>query len=449
MVLNGKTSEWKDVLAGVPQGSVLGPLFFLIFINDLCDNLNSDVRLFADDTSLFSVVENEITGADELNRDLEKVRLWAWQWKMQFNTDKTEEVIFSTKLAKIAHPPLMLGTDVVKRVNEHKHLGMIFDSKLNFQSHIRAAILKARRGIGLIRYLSKYVSRNILNLTYKLYVRPHLDYGDILYHRYDPDMRLGFTQKLEQTQYSAALAVSGAWRGTDRQRLYNELGWETLYSRRWYRRLCHFFNLKNNQSPEYLFNQIPAERRTNYDLRNQRIYAPSVSRTVRFSNTYFSNAPYEWNLLDGDIRSSKSIAEFKRKLLSKIRPTENSVYNIYDIEGVRILTKLRLKFSALNEHRFRHRFNIVSPLCNCGTANEDSKHFFLHCPMYYHLRRNLLGQLSEILNMDTVNFDDDVVSSLILYGNSELPYIVNRMILEATLEYIKSSRRFASLDYEN
>ena len=56
MVLNGKTSEWKGVLAGVPQGSVLGPLFFLIYINDLCDNLNSDVRLFADDTSLFSVI---------------------------------------------------------------------------------------------------------------------------------------------------------------------------------------------------------------------------------------------------------------------------------------------------------------------------------------------------------------------------------------------------------
>lgn len=89
-------------------------------------------------------------------------------------------------------------------------------------------------------------------------------------------MRLGFTQKLEQTQNSAELAVSGAWRGTDRQRLYNELGWETLYSRRRYRRLCNFFNIKNNQSPEYLFNQIPAERRTNYDLRNQRIYANRI-----------------------------------------------------------------------------------------------------------------------------------------------------------------------------
>ena len=63
-----------------------------------------------------------------------------------------------------------------------------------------------------------------------------------IYHRYDPEMRLGFTQKLEQTQYSAALAVSGAWKGTHRQRLYNELGWESLYSTRWYRRLRHFFS---------------------------------------------------------------------------------------------------------------------------------------------------------------------------------------------------------------
>ena len=91
----------------------------------------------------------------------------------------------------------------------------------------------------------------------------------------------------------------------------------------------------------------------------------------------------------------------------------------------------------------------LSPLCNCGTANEDTEHFLLHCPTFYHLRRNLLGQLSEILSMDVSNFDDDFVSSLMLYGNSELPYIVNRMILEATLEYIKSSRRFVSLDYEN
>ena len=95
------------------------------------------------------------------------------------------------------------------------------------------------RGIGMIKCLSKYVCREVLEQIYKLYVRPHLDYGDIIYHKHDPEMHLHFTQKLEQTQYSAALAVTGAWRGTSRQKLYDELGWETLYHRRWYRRLCH------------------------------------------------------------------------------------------------------------------------------------------------------------------------------------------------------------------
>ena len=118
--------------------------------------MNCEVKLFANDTSLFSVIESEIVDAEKLNRDLEKIRIWAWQWKMQFNADKAEEVIFSTKRTRVVHPPLTLGNDEIKLKNEHKHLGMILDSKLNFQNHIRAAILKARRGIGLIRYRSTF-----------------------------------------------------------------------------------------------------------------------------------------------------------------------------------------------------------------------------------------------------------------------------------------------------
>ena len=101
----------------------------------------------------------------------------------------------------------------------------------------------------MIRLLSKHVARDVFDQIYKLYVRPHLDYGDIVYHRCDPEMRLKFTQRLERTQYSDALAVAGAWRDTNRQRLYEELGWKSLYHRRWYRRLCHFFNLVKSQSP--------------------------------------------------------------------------------------------------------------------------------------------------------------------------------------------------------
>ena len=82
--------------------------------------------------------------------------------------------------------------------------------------------------------MSKYVSRDVLDQMYKLYVRPPLDFGDIIYHKVDPELSLDFTKKLEATQYSAALAVSGAWRGTSKCKLYEELGWENLYHRRWY-----------------------------------------------------------------------------------------------------------------------------------------------------------------------------------------------------------------------
>ena len=126
--------------------------FFLVYIDDLVENVNCDVKMFADDTSLFSVVEDERRSANELNADLDRVQLWAWQWKMQFNENKTEEVIFSCKKRKPFHPHLLLGNDEVERKSEHKHLGMKLDSKLNFLSHIKEAIGKARRGIGMVNF---------------------------------------------------------------------------------------------------------------------------------------------------------------------------------------------------------------------------------------------------------------------------------------------------------
>ena len=112
-------------------------------------------------------------------------------------------------------------------------------------------------------------------------------FGTREYHRFDPEMHLEITKKLEQVQYSVALAVTGTWRGTSRQKLYEELGWETLYHRRWYRRLTHFFCLRRSKSPEYLFNEIPREHQLTYNLRNPSAYEQPAARTVRFSNTYF------------------------------------------------------------------------------------------------------------------------------------------------------------------
>ena len=92
-VLNGQASNWGDILAGVPQGSILGPLFFLVYINDLTENLKCNVKLFADDTSLFTVVQDSNTAASDMNHDLELVRKWANDWRMSFNPDPTKQAV--------------------------------------------------------------------------------------------------------------------------------------------------------------------------------------------------------------------------------------------------------------------------------------------------------------------------------------------------------------------
>ena len=100
VVLNGQVSTWKNINAGVPQGSILGPLLFLIYINYLTEGLTTNVKLFADDTSLFSVVHDIQTYANDLNKDLKLINNWVFQWKMNFNPDPTaqaHEVIFSRK----------------------------------------------------------------------------------------------------------------------------------------------------------------------------------------------------------------------------------------------------------------------------------------------------------------------------------------------------------------
>ena len=117
VVLNGQVSQWTNIQAGVRQGSILGPLLFFIYINDLSDDLSTNTKLFADDTSLFSIVRDINTSAAHLNNDLRKVRNWAFQWKMSFNPDSSkqaQEVIFSRKYQKISHPSIYFNNNPIE-----------------------------------------------------------------------------------------------------------------------------------------------------------------------------------------------------------------------------------------------------------------------------------------------------------------------------------------------
>ena len=149
VVLDGKESEWEQMMSGVPQGSVLGPLLFLIYINDLTDNISSSIKLFADDSFIFSRVRDVNTTHEQIVKDLETITRWAYQWKMRFNPDITKqaiEVIFTSKYKKLVHPPLDFNGVPVARECSTKHLGVILDERLTFREHIKEAIIKAKKG---------------------------------------------------------------------------------------------------------------------------------------------------------------------------------------------------------------------------------------------------------------------------------------------------------------
>ena len=126
VVIPGAKSDWNYIRAGVPQGSIIGPLLFLLYINAIVKDIGSNIRLFADDTSLYIIVENPEVAADILNTDLAKVAAWAKTWLVTFNALKTDSLLISRKHNQALHPPVYMQDQPVKEVHVHKHLGLYF-----------------------------------------------------------------------------------------------------------------------------------------------------------------------------------------------------------------------------------------------------------------------------------------------------------------------------------
>ena len=441
VVLNGQCSSWENIKAGVPQGSILGPLLFLIYINDISHNLESNVKLFADDTSIFSIVHDPNISGIILNRDLDKIHQWAYQWKMSFNPDPSKqahEMIFSKKINKPVHPDLSFNQLPVERVVSHKHLGLILDEKLNFNSHLKMITDKATKGISVLRKLRHYIPRNSLITTYKSFIRSHLEYGDIVF---DQPNNASFSEKLESIQYNAALAITGAVRGSSKVKLYEELGLENLKSRRWFRRLCSFYKIIKTKSPSYLYNLIPHPNHY-LNTRNQYRIPNFFCRTESFNNSFFPSSINNWNAIAYETTQSESFSTFRKILLKSIKPIPKSIYDACDPLGIQLLTRLRVGLSHLRDHKFRHGFNdIIDPLCPCNMELESVSHFYLECQYFINERTDLMNELRN-LNIKTEEFDVTSLINLLLYGDKKFSNYINSNIINLSIKFIKETKRF-------
>ena len=280
--------------------------------------------------------------------------------------------------------------------------------------------------------------RQVLVFIYKSFIRPHLDYGDVLY---DQAFNNSFHAKMESIQYNACLAITGAIRGTSREKIYQELGLESLQLRRWYRKLCLFYKVFKNEHPKYLFHLIPV-RCTSYATRTESNIPLIKTKHNFFKNSFFPSAIIEWNNLDPNLRNSKSISVFKEKILNFIRPSPNSFFDIHNPKGIKLITRLRLGLSHLREHKFKHSFqDTINPLCNCGQDIESATHFFLLCLFFSNERRTLLSTIRSLdfKLLDCTNYD---LTQTLLFGNTSQTSSNNFKIINASIDYILSSKRF-------
>ena len=169
-------SSHKSITAGVPQGSVLGPSLFLIYINDISDDLTGLARLFADDTSLSYSSADLHQIEIILNEDLRKLNEWAKKWLILFNPLKTEVMLISNIFSD-NNIELIMDNTVLKIVEIHKHLGVYLSSNNKWSKHIDSIIESASKQISFLRKIKYQFSKQTLNILYCTYIRPLLEYA--------------------------------------------------------------------------------------------------------------------------------------------------------------------------------------------------------------------------------------------------------------------------------
>ena len=174
VVVNHEFSDWIEVLSGVPQGTVLGPLLFLIFVSEIPDLVKSHISLFADDTKLYSTCSK-----NELQDDLDKVVDWTNQMQMSFNAGKCKVMHLGKENPVKQYT--MLNSDnercVLSEAKTEKDLGVIIDNRLSFTEHITAQVNKANRALGALKHTFKYMDKYTFKHLYKSLIRPHVEYA--------------------------------------------------------------------------------------------------------------------------------------------------------------------------------------------------------------------------------------------------------------------------------
>ena len=240
-VVNGVHSSYVEVTSGVPQGSVLGPMLFLLYINDINNAITSQIKLFADDCVLYRNIHDQ-NDQVILQNDRDTISSWAEKWLMELNINKFSVLSITLKPNYIFHDYDILGA-MLKRVTNHVYLGVTMSSDLDWLRHVTNISNKASRTLGLLKRTLSLCSQNVKSIAYKMLVRHQFEYASEVWNPYT----MKCIQKIEQIQRNSCRFIFHEYRkDTDTSLLINRSNQDALYTRRLIQQATMFYKIHHN-----------------------------------------------------------------------------------------------------------------------------------------------------------------------------------------------------------
>ncbi len=439
VAIDGKTSNLEYINAAVPQGSVLGPLLFLVYINDVTDGIESEIFLFADDTSIFRSGKCNESLAQQINSDLNKISLWAKRWKININPTKTVAMLFSKKASPDTHFQIKLNNEVIRLSSHHKHLGLWLTDNMTWKKHITEISSKARQRLGCLKRHIFRMSRKSLEICYLTFIRPVLEYGNVLYDAAnEEDLNV-----LDDIEKEAMRVITGARKRCNIDALYNEFKWPCLAQRRINQKITTLGKIVIKQFPNYLVNDLPTFYKDSRSTRINTFATPTIKKDY-YQKSFVPSSIALWNDQPLHIRCAPSYDSLKarvKRMHEKIVPP----YYYFGERWVNIMhTRLRLGCSILNYDK--HKIGISdTDRCECG-ERETAYHFLLDCGIDLRKRIRMLDSVMDVLlGNNRTEADIDEINNINLYlrGSPRLTLNENTRIFKAVHIFLEDTGRFA------
>ena len=311
VTVNGAKSAWSEVCSGVPQGSVIGPILFVMFINDMPDGISNFVSLFADDTKLFGRSSTR-SDVDSMQRDLQPLQAWSEQWNLRFNEAKCQTLYLGRNNNKNIYK---MGSEQdpveLKETTAEKDLGITIDNDLSFSKHITLAVKKANQLVGMIRRTFTFLDKVTFTKLFTSMVRPVLEYGNCVW---SPSLQYHI-KDIENVQRRATKLLPGMYNLEYEDRL-KELNLPSLVFRQVRGDMIEAFKYctgeyEVSKKPFVLmreFNQQTATRDNGFKIRKEKC---KVDCRIKFFGNRIANL---WNSLPGEVVNAPSTNAFKNRL---------------------------------------------------------------------------------------------------------------------------------------